>query len=189
MLTTYTGKLVRIRPLVSGEEAFYCTCEGCQHTHEHWGPMWCPRPKELKDFAEAGYLGDDLCAFAVDRLDTGELVGYELAELGKQGPLACELGTFIMERHQHQGFGIEAKLLNLCFLFENFNFTQVWAVTLETHKRARRGIELTGMEHRGVKRRAHFSRGRWRDELIYTMTRQQWLSHPIRGYVRRGSGS
>ena len=186
MHTTYSGNLVRLRPFASGEEEFLAVCEVFVRTSPHWGQLWWPRPGELKDFADTGFFCDKYCVFAIDRIDTGDLIGFEIAELGKQGPCACEVGTFIIERHQRHGFGVEAKLLNLCFLFENLNLTQAWAVTLETHERARRGIELCGMQYRGVKRRAHFSRGVWRDEVIYSMTRREWLDHPVREYVNRG---
>jgi RimJ/RimL family protein N-acetyltransferase len=186
MHTIWTGERVRLRPCK--DEAERCDLYEELHVtpNQFWGAWWSARQKVKKDFEEAGMLAaDKYSTFAVERLDTGELVGYE-----EYGPIPTGIGawvgTFIKPEHWHQGFGIEAKQLCYCYLFESFPLVRVDSGTLEHHIRARNGLELSGMRYEGRVRRMHFMDGCYYDMVAYAIFREQWEQLPIRQIVKRG---
>ena len=187
MYNVYTGERVRIRPFRSVEEWTHVISEEQQEPNDHWGYWHWPRAEARKEFEKGGLLATDkYSAFAVERLDTGEFIGYE--EYGGILPGRCAtwIGTFIRRPHWHNGFGIEAKLLNLCNLFENYPLRMVFADTTQTHVRAQNGLKACGLEYVGARRKAHCYHGRYVDVVQYQIMREDWEQLPIRGIVKRG---
>lgn len=188
MHTTYTGARVRLRPFTSGEEAYHLLARVNRNINPYWGEMWGSELGQIREFESNGYMdAKEVCCFAVDRLDTGELVGFEVAVPQCKGPLVGEVGTFIDPKHQRQGFGVEAKQLCMCFMFDYLPLNQILGITIENHAPARRGLELCGMKYFGSKRKVVFSKGKWRDVEYYRMWRKDWEGHPIHGILRRGN--
>lgn len=187
MHVIYTGERVRLRPFEDAAEFMRVDDEIMAVPNEHWGPWWTPRPKQKREFEETGLLEPGgSCAFAVERLDTGEVAGVEYCGLRAPTRIYGFVGTFILERHWHRGFGIEAKQLAYCHLFENYPITQVWAGTVETHARAAKGLHLSGMRYEWRVKCNHFIHGKLYDLVRYSIRREEWLELPIRRIVRRG---
>lgn len=187
MHTTYTGERVRIRPFSSTEEWELIAANEQQELNEHWGVWHWPQAKIRKEFEKGGMLlTDSYSAFAIERLDTAELVGYEEYGAMASGKCGTWIGTFVIGKHRHNGFGIEAKLLNLTHLFENYPLRTVYADTTEEHSRARNGLDACGMKLVGMRRKAHWFKGRHIGVVQYQIMREEWEKLPIRGIVKRG---
>lgn len=187
MHTVYTGERVRLRPFANEDEWHYMLALDCGKPNEHWGPWHSPRAEAVKGFAETGLLAlDKYSAFAVERLDSGELIGLEEHGAMHAGKTSTWIGTFIHEEHRGQGIGVEAKQLMLCYLFENYPLATVIADTTETHRSARRGLELCGMTYIGARRKAHCFHGNYVDIVLYQILRRAWERLPIREIVQRG---
>ena len=155
--------------------------------NDHWGPWHCPLARSGGQYDKDGLLSmDKYSAFAVERLDTGELVGLEEYGAMHPGNLGTWIGTYIRPEHRRRGFGVEAKQLVMCHLFENFPLNVIMADTVQTHKPARRGMELAGMKLVGARRRAHCYHGKYVDVVWYAIMRSEWEQLPVRGTVRRG---
>ena len=188
MHTIWTGERVRLRPFTDEHEWVAMQEELHVEPNEFWGAWWHPRGKLKKDFEETGMLNPSkFSAFAIERLDTGEAMGFE--EFGPNtgdNSLGAWLGTFIKRPHWHQGFGLEAKQLVLCYLFENHPYERVGSDTLANHKRAARGLFECGMHFEGRIRGAHFMDGQYHDIVCYTIYREEWEKLPIRQTVKRG---
>ena len=187
MHTTWTGKLVRLRPWKDGDELYSFNERNNIVSNEILGPIWYSLPKEHQLFEPTGLMDPQrVCLFAIEHLDTGEMIGLEGTVFLRQTGLVADVGTFIMPEHRRQGFGCEAKLLAECFLFESFPLERVDAWTLASHAKARRGLELCGMHYEGRRLRCHFSQGRYVDRVHYVIFREQWEKLAVRGYVKRG---
>ena len=187
MHTIWSGERVRLRPFKDEKE--YSELVDSLHgvPNDFWGAWWDPRPKLAKDFEPAGMLDPvKYSAFAVERLDTGALVGYEEYGGPEPGTIHAWVGTFIHPEHWHNGFGVEAKQLCYCYLFENYPISQVWSGTLANHKRAARGLYESGMRFIGRTRAYHYTDGKLHDMVSYEITREEWERLPIRQVVRRG---
>jgi RimJ/RimL family protein N-acetyltransferase len=123
--------------------------------------------------------------FAIERLDNGELIGTEVAEIPQAAVIHSEIGTVILKRHWSKGFGREAKELAMCFVFENFPVEVVTAGTLNTHSRAIAGLEAVGMDYVGKHCGRPFSNGRYAGVVHYAITREEWEQMSIRGTAVR----
>jgi len=155
--------------------------------NDYWGSLFQPRGRHSSDFDKDGLLDTvGAPAFAIERRDTGELVGYERHHLPRPGMLIAGVGTLLLPDHWHRGFGIEAKQLCFCYLFENYPIQLVEAVTVANHVRARRGMERSGMRYAGRVRRLRCIGGVYCDLTGYQLFREQWEQLPIRGIVKRG---
>ena len=188
MHTIWTGQRVRLRPFADEKEYLEMQEELHREPNDFWGAWWHPLAKLKKDFEETGILdAGKYCVFVIERLDTGEAVGFE--ECGPcNGPtsISAWLGTFIKREHWSQGFGFEAKQLALCFMFENFPYERVGGDTVANHKRAARGLQLCGMTFEGRIKGAHHTDGKYHDIVCYRIFRDEWKKLPIRQTVKRG---
>ena len=187
MHTIYTGERVRLRPFRDQEE--WCGLWDELHTvpNDFWGAWWKPRSQLEKNFSTAGMLDPQkYSVFAIERLHSGELVGYEEHGEVEPGAINNWLGTFILPAHWHQGFGIEAKLLCLCYLFESYPLERVWSSTLKHHTRAARGLEACGMSFEGTVRGYHPDSGRFTDMVFFRVFREEWERMEYRHKVKRG---
>jgi RimJ/RimL family protein N-acetyltransferase len=187
MHTTWTGERVRLRPFKDDTECLDLYEQDFLAANPFWGATWSPRQERKKDFESAGmldFIEDSI--FAIDRLDTGELVGYEICNAGSPRYLAGSVGTFILPGHEHHGFGLEAKQLCYCYLFENYPILSIDATTLANHKRAARGLYRSGMSFEGRVKAYHFADGVVHDMVWYRIMRDEWRQHPIRNVVQRG---
>jgi RimJ/RimL family protein N-acetyltransferase len=186
MHTIYTGPRVRIRPHASKEEGF----ELVRQTHlmitPGWGPLWYPLPALIPEWEESGWMGGEYLDFAIEELASGQAVGYFSVIPPQQFKLDGGVATFIAPPYRRRGYGVEAKQLGLCCLFENYAIERAGAVTVSNHTAARRGLELAGFTLEGSFRGTQFSVGRRVDKVLYWITREQWEQLPIRQIVRRG---
>jgi len=175
MQLNYTGELVRIRPFADCEE-FADLNAALNPEDEFWGQSWWPLQRMREGFDKHAMLDAELWLsfMAIDRLDTGELIGYEVVELPKGGAISGEIGTGILRRHWHRGFGREAKRLAMRLLFENYPLAAVTATTLAHHTRAVAGILAIGMRYEGAIRFSAFSNERWAHKLKYVIFREEW---------------
>jgi RimJ/RimL family protein N-acetyltransferase len=187
MYTHYTGERVLIRPFKDKAEYRYVMEHSTALPNDNWGPWHWPEAIAGTNFDESGLLSaDKYSQFAVERLDTGEVVGYE--EYGPPEPagISAWLGTEILRPHWSNGFGIEAKQLVLCYLFENFPLETVYADTCSPHVRAQRGLEACGMRYVGKFNGTHIKDGRYEDVYNYQIFREQWEQLDYRHTVKRG---
>jgi len=184
--TIWTGERVRLRPFKDKDEYVSIKHELHVVPNAFWGAWWSTRRELEEDFDKTGMLGvEKYNTFAIERLDTSQLVGCE--EYVFSTSLSAWVGTFIRPEHWHRGFGIEAKQLCYCFLFESFPLARVDAGTLAHHKRAINGLLRSGMKFEGRVRRVICTYGHYYDEVIYSIFREEWEQLPIRQVVKRGA--
>ncbi|MCB1216728.1 GNAT family N-acetyltransferase [bacterium] len=182
----YEGQLVRLRPFHSEDEVLRIFSEENRTPNAHWGPYHETVPAVRRDFADNGMISENgRRMYCIERLDSGEAVGYE-----EVGPLTLPrltawIGTFIRPEHQRRGFGMEAKQLLISMLFENHPLQTVMADTVWTHERARRGLELCGMRCLGIRPCCHYRQGGWVSVIYFQISRSEWEAMDYRHRVRR----
>jgi RimJ/RimL family protein N-acetyltransferase len=80
----------------------------------------------------------------------------------------CELGIFIGEQDaQNRGYGSEAIVLMLDWLFNQRAAHRVWLTTSVNNVRAQRVYEKVGFVREGTWREHWYSDGAWHDEHLY----------------------
>ncbi|MCB1219149.1 MAG: GNAT family N-acetyltransferase [Planctomycetales bacterium] len=187
MQVVYTGERTRIRPFRDLDE--WMKVQGALESNfnEFWGDWHWAEAQKKKEFEPGGMLStDEYSCFAIERLDTGEAVGFE--EYGAMNPARTNtwLGTIIAREHWGKGFGREAKLLNLCYLFENYPIECVWSDTTDEHSRAKAGLEACGLKLAGKHYGYLYKGGRLLPSPCYRILRDEWEQLPIRQSVKRG---
>jgi RimJ/RimL family protein N-acetyltransferase len=188
MYTIYTGERVRLRPFKDDVEHAQAVVRSLGRPNDHWGPDHWSEPDRKKEFEPAGMLDPAKYShFAVERLDTGECVGWEEHGPLLTGHLNTWLGTDIQRPHWHMGFGLEAKQLMLCYLFENFPLETVRGDTCGHHFRAQRGLLDCGMHEIGRLRGIHYAGGVRYDILQYQIFRDEWEALGYWRKVQRGN--
>jgi len=190
MHVEYTGERVKLRPFADAKELAALIAELTLQPHEFWPYNWWPQGEIAKAFKDQGMIGGEgaqPCGFfAIERLDTRELIGFEIAVIPKAEVIHAEIATVILERHWSNGFGREAKNLAMCFLFENFPLRRIDGVTIGTHIRAQAGMVAVGMTCEGEIGHA-FSMGHYHPAVHFEITREEWEELPIRQTVKRGA--
>jgi len=188
MHVVWTGERVRLRPVASAAEYTETDNQLMELPNDYWGPHWRPLDERQQEYEGTGVIDPGWYSiYAIERLDTGELIGLEEHGPIRPGRLRTWLGTHLLGPHQRQGFGIEAKQLMLCALFENYPLELVYAITTSNHRPSRRGLERSGFYLEGRKRGMWIADGLRVDEVFYAITREQWEQLPIRKLVKRGA--
>jgi RimJ/RimL family protein N-acetyltransferase len=72
------------------------------------------------------------------------------------------------------GYGTDALLLLLDYLFEWWDVRKVWLMTMAANPRVMRQMEKTGFHLEARPRQATWVAGEWIDALIYGMLRDDW---------------
>ena len=126
-------------------------------------------------FGKDGYFG--ICD------ESGRLIGridYEGFELPER---AAELSILIGEKDVwSKGYGSEAIVLLLEWLFNDRGAHRVWLEVFPANTRAQRAYEKVGFIREGTLRETWLVDGQWHDEHLYSMLRREYNAryHPER---------
>jgi RimJ/RimL family protein N-acetyltransferase len=142
---------------------------------------WGPRTREevrralvakLRGVAVAGE-GDGL-AFAVERRDSGELIGdcslWWASEVHRQG----EIGFLFHPAHHGRGFATEAGQALLALAFDGLGLHRVTGRLDGRNAASAAVLERLGMRREGHLVENEHVRGVWTDELVYALLDREW---------------
>jgi RimJ/RimL family protein N-acetyltransferase len=114
----------------------------------------------------------DRAYFAID-LD-GELIGeaglHQISHFNR----SCELGIGIGREYWGKGFGQDAVRTLVDYAFEHLNMNRVGLYTLAEDPRAVGAYRKAGFVEEGRIRQHAWVRGRYEDELVMSVLRQEW---------------
>lgn len=118
---------------------------------------------------------DDKIILAVDRLETGTLIGEVSLIWRSVDARQGEVGWIFDPEHQGQGFATEAAAALLDLAFGEGDMHRVIA-----RCDVRNLASFRLMERLGMRREAHFRehaifKGEWDEEFIYAILRREWL--------------
>ena len=112
--------------------------------------------------------------FAIQLKETGKLVGHVALKAEEDGRQA-EIGFTLAREYHRRGLAFEAAARVLEYVFNDLAFHRVTAITdCENHS----SVALLG--RLGMRREGHFIqniwfKGRWGDEYLYAVLREEWL--------------
>lgn len=109
--------------------------------------------------------------------ETGRAIGridYEDLRLPYRG---AELAILLGEKETwSKGYGSEAIVVLLDFLFNEMGAHRVWLEVFASNLRAQRAYEKVGFVREGTMREQWFSEGQWHDEHIYGILRDEFIA-------------
>ncbi|WP_010492088.1 GNAT family N-acetyltransferase [Paenibacillus elgii] len=122
---------------------------------------------------------DSAYAFGIFLNGTDELIGRVRLSSIVRGPWQnANLGYYISERFNGQGYMSEAVGLALRFAFENCGLHRVQAAIMPRNRGSIRVVEKNAMRLEGLARNYLQIHGVWEDHAIYAMTREEWPPVP-----------
>jgi RimJ/RimL family protein N-acetyltransferase len=112
--------------------------------------------------------------FAVTLRSTGELIGDCGALPLAADPRIAEIGFTTAPGHQGHGYGTEAVLLLLGYLFSERHKHRVSATCDARNTASARLLERVGMQREGHLRESTWAKGEWTDDLLFGMLDREW---------------
>lgn len=133
--------------------------------------------QESKEELEKRY--DNLCPdekwFLIEKKD-GTKIGLLVLEL--EGA-SQELGYGVIPNERGKGYCTEAVTIAVDYLFLSKPIVRVQAHTNIRNKASQRVLEKSGFKKDGIARKRIFVRGKWRDEFLYGILREEWKDPKI----------
>ena len=108
--------------------------------------------------------------FLIEKRD-GTGIGLVVFEL--EGGVQ-EIGYAITPNERGKGYCTEAVKIAVDYLFLSRPLVRIQAHTNVKNKASQRVLEKTGFKKEGIVRKRIFIRGRWRDEFLYSILREEW---------------
>jgi RimJ/RimL family protein N-acetyltransferase len=119
--------------------------------------------------AQGGY-------FFIEKKD-GTKIGY-VQHFPAAGNLA-EIGYALTLNERRKGYCTEAVNIMIDYLFLSKNMMRVQAHTDVRNVGSQKVLEKTGFKKEGVIRKSFFTRGEWRDMILYSILREEWKEPKI----------
>jgi len=87
------------------------------------------------------------------------------------------LGFILHPDHRGKGYTTEAVKLIVDYLFRSKNIVRVQAECNPKNKASVRVLENAGFTYEGLKRKVIFIQGEYMDSAIYSILRDEWMTH------------
>jgi len=113
--------------------------------------------------------------FFVEKKDS-DRIGF-LSHFSRGGLL--EIGFTLVPSERGKGYCTEAVKIMLDYLFLSKNNVSIQASTDARNVAAQKVLEKVGFSKEGTIRKASFSRGNWRNMLLYSILREDWKEPKI----------
>jgi aminoglycoside 6'-N-acetyltransferase len=114
--------------------------------------------------------------FAVESKETGTLIGHIALKMLDQKQ--AEIGFTFARAYQGKGMAFEATVQILNYIFTNLKLHRVIAIADCENERS-----VALLKRLGMRQEAHFIqniwfKGKWGDEYLYAILREEWQSRP-----------
>ena len=108
--------------------------------------------------------------FYVEKKDGSRIGWISHAVIG--GSMTIEYA--LVPSMRNQGYGTEAVRILVDYLFLAKNLMRIQAEALIDNVASHRVLEHAGFTREGVKRKASFVGGRWQDDILFSILREEW---------------
>ncbi len=108
--------------------------------------------------------------FLVEKKD-GTKIGY-IAHFLMAGEV--ELGYFVVPNERSKGYVTEAIKIMVDYLFLSKGIVRIQAKADPENLASWKALEKAGFKKEGVLRKTFYCRGKWRDDCMYSILREEW---------------
>jgi RimJ/RimL family protein N-acetyltransferase len=125
-----------------------------------------PSPYEFKDFI-------------IEKKD-GTKIGlithfHVLHPMGK----TLEIGSALIPNERRKGYGTEAAQIMLDYLFLSKDLERIQAKADPENIASCKALEKAGFKREGILRKTFFCRGKWKDDCMFSILREEWKEPKI----------
>ena len=143
---------------------------------EYFSPIQVPRT-DIEKMLEPNPFESRV--FIVEKKDgtkIGQIVYfYMLHPMGKM----LEMGYAIIPSERGKGYCTEAAKIMVDYLFLSKDIACIQATTDIGNTASQKVLEKTGFKKEGKIRKRFFSRGKWRDIILFSILREEWKEPKI----------
>ena len=90
-----------------------------------------------------------------------------------------EIYYYLVQSERGKGYGTEAIIIMVDYLFLSRELMRVQATTDVSNIVSQRVLEKAGFTKEGIIRKNDFSRGKWCDDRLYSILREEWKEPKI----------
>jgi RimJ/RimL family protein N-acetyltransferase len=168
------GKTVNLR--VEEKEDLTLVAEWMNNPY-YWGE-YLPLIQHSRTELEKGYDANppETKWFVIEKKDGSKIgsVGYFPAK----GDL-LEIGYSLIPSERGKGYCSEAAKIVVDYIFLSKSIPRIQSLTDVRNVASQKVLEKTGFKKEGVVRKSIFTRGEWRDLLLYSILREEWKEPKI----------
>lgn len=113
--------------------------------------------------------------FAIETLE-GEFVGFCAIDQIEEQSGNFSTVTFVLEQHRREGHADHAKALMLGYMFDERRFEKYNTDCVETNEPIIAHLKKLGCVEEGRRRRRIYTKGRYYDQVLFGLTRDEWKS-------------
>jgi len=175
------GRRVRLRPPEPADQPVIDTWSAAGGRSE-WNAH-ARRPRTIEERLAGGPLiGPDGGILLIVRLTDDQPIGDIVWKPVYYGPgkdprsRAWRLGRELLPAARGQGFGTEAMILLIEWLFANTEVNRLDGYTDADNIASQRSVAKVGLRREGVLCGAVYRAGAWHDVVMYGLTRDDWLA-------------
>lgn len=163
-----------LRPVSESDLSWLASLrDGPAATGPHEWHGWSDPQWQRRQWAESGLLGDNggtvIVLYGTDR------VGSVSWRKVRTGPTAFNwaIGIGLAPEFRGRGCGSAAQRLVVRYLFAHTQANRIEATTEITNVAEQRALEKAGFTREGILRGITFRQGRWHDQVIYSVLRDE----------------
>jgi ribosomal-protein-alanine N-acetyltransferase len=90
-----------------------------------------------------------------------------------------EIYYYLLPSERGRGYGTEAMVIMVDYLFLSRNVMRVQATTDPSNIPSQRVLEKAGFKKEGIILKSGFNRGKWVDDCLYSIIREEWKEPKI----------
>jgi RimJ/RimL family protein N-acetyltransferase len=143
---------------------------------EYFSPMQRTRTEMEKSFESSP---SEIRRFIIEKKD-GTKIGF-IQHFNVQNPMGkiVEVGYALVQSERRKGYCSEATTLMVDYLFLSKDIVRVQAYTNVRNVSSQKVLEKVGFKKEGIVRKNSFVRGKWEDECLYSILREEWKEPKI----------
>ena len=174
------GKNIRLRVMEKEDLGFLVDLINNVDAYEAHNPITqVSKTKAEKHFDNPPPLATvtERARFVIERKD-GTKIGF-IAHYFVQPTRVMEIGYVIVLGERGKGYGTEAVQVMVDYLFLSKDIVRIQALTDVRNKASQRVLEKAGFQKEGRLRSVGYVRGKWADDYIYSILREEWKESKI----------
>jgi len=113
--------------------------------------------------------------FFIEKKD-GTKIG-DIAHLLEAGEV--EIGYYIVPNERRKGYASEAIRIMVDYLFLSKDLERIQAKADPENVASCKALEKTGFKREGILRKTFFNRGKWKDDCMFSILREEWKEPEI----------
>jgi ribosomal-protein-alanine N-acetyltransferase len=139
--------------------------------------VWLPQNSRMEREKWYDSFTSDVKFFFIERKD-GVKVGT-ISHFPAENKLAMEIGYILAPDERGKGYCTEAVTIMVDYLFLSKSIVRVQAYTVTENMGSQKVLEKAGFSKEGILRKSSFRRGEWRDNIVFSILREEWKEPKI----------